>query len=401
VGVQEWLEKDFYRTLGVPSTASTDEIKKAYKQIARDSHPDRNPGDAKAEERFKEASEAHAVLSDPKTRAEYDEARKYFAGGRGPFGPGGPGGPGGAQFDLGDLQDLFGRTQGAGGSGGLGDLFGTIFSQTAGRGQPRTSAPRRGADVESEVRLGFSEAVQGVTVPLRLTSAAPCQTCRGTGAKEGTVPRVCPSCEGTGHVSRGAGGAFGIAEPCRECLGRGLVVDTPCPTCAGSGRGRQSRTMQTRIPAGVHDGQRIRLKGKGAPGERGGPAGDLYVTVHVDAHPVFGRSGDHLLLTVPVTFGEAALGADVVVPTLDGGTVTLKVPAGTPSGRTFRVRGRGVRRSDGTTGDLLVTVEVQVPQAVSAAARTALEQFVAETDRGDLRADLLARARSAAAGGPR
>jgi molecular chaperone DnaJ len=277
----------------------------------------------------------------------------------------------------------------------VGDLFGTIFGPGRGGGRTPGTGPRRGADIDSEVTIGFHEAVDGVTVPLRMTSEAACDACRGTGAKAGTVPRVCPSCEGTGQSTRSAG-RFGIAEPCRECRGRGLVVDDPCPACHGSGRGTKARTMNVRVPAGVRDGQRIKLKGKGAPGERGGSAGDLYLTVHVTPDQVFGRSGDNLTVTVPVTFTEATLGAEIEVPTLSGSTVRLKLPAGTPNGRTMRVRGKGATRKDGTKGDLLVTIDVQVPQRVDGQAKDALEQFAEATAGDDVRADLLARARGGA-----
>jgi molecular chaperone DnaJ len=398
MSVQDWVEKDYYKTLGVEKTATAEQIKKAYRKLARDLHPDHNKDNKGAEDRFKEVSEAYDVLSDKKKRAEYDETRDLFASGRGggaPFGfpGGGTGGTGGVPFDL---SDLFGQGGGAGGGASVGDLFGTIFSGRTGGRAPGTG-PRRGADVESEVTLGFREAVDGVTVPLRMTSAAACDACRGTGARPGTVPRVCPSCEGTGQVSRSAG-RFGIAEPCRECRGRGLVVDDPCPTCHGSGRGQKSRTMNVRIPAGVRDGQRIKLKGKGAPGERGGSAGDLYVVVHVTPDQVFGRSGDNLTVTVPVTFTEAALGTEIEVPTITGTTVRLKLPAGTPNGRTMRVRGKGSTRKDGTKGDLLVTVDVQVPQRVDGKAKQALEAFAEATSGEDVRADLL---RRAAEGGAR
>jgi molecular chaperone DnaJ len=400
VSVQDWVDKDFYQVLGVAKGASQDEIKKAYRKLARELHPDRNKDNKGAEERFKAVSEAYDVLSDPARRKEYDETREMFAGrGAGGFGfPGGGSGTGGGvPFDLSDLLNQTGAGGGAG-AGGLGDLFGTIFSGRgtgAGTGRSPGTGPRRGADVESEVTLGFRETVEGVTVPLRMTSAAACDACHGTGARAGTVPRVCPSCEGTGQVSRSAG-RFGIAEPCRECRGRGLVVDDPCPVCLGSGRGQKSTTMQVRVPAGVRDGQRIKLKGKGAPGERGGLAGDLYVTVHVTPDTVFGRSGDNLAVTVPVTFTEAALGAEVAVPTLTGHPVTLKLPAGTPNGRTFRVRGKGVPRKDGTRGDLLVTVDVQVPQRVDGKAKEALEAFAAATSGDDVRATLLRQAAEAA-----
>jgi len=380
VSTKDFLEKDYYKVLGVAKTASAAEIKQSYRKLARKYHPDANKGDSKSEERFKEISEAYNVLSDEKRRKEYDEARTLFGADRFRT-PGGPGGGFGG-FDLGDL---FG-SQGTGGR--LGDLLGGMFGGRGGTQQ----RPRRGADVETEATLSFGDAVDGVTVPLRLTGESPCPTCHGTGAKSGTVPRVCPSCEGTGQASRNLGG-FGISEPCRECRGRGLVVDDPCPACAGSGRAMSTRTIQARIPAGVKDGQRIRLKGKGAPGERGGPAGDLYVQVHVTPHPIFGRSGDNLTITVPVTFPEAVLGAEIKVPTHHGVPVTVRIPPGTPNGRTMRVRGRGTRRSDGTTGDLLVTVEVAVPQGVNGKAAEALEQFQQALGGGNPRDGLLQRAR--------
>ena len=381
MSTKDWIEKDYYKILGVPKDADAATVKKAYRNLARDLHPDRNSSDKAAETRFKEVSEAYSVLSNPSKRKEYDEARTLFgtgfrvpSGGRGPT-------DGGFNFDLGDL---FGGTGGSQpGTGGLGDVFGGLFG-----GRARTSQPRRGADVESEVSIAFREAVDGITVPLRMTSASACTACAGTGARAGTVPRVCPACTGTGYTSRNAGG-FSLSEPCRECKGRGLVVDDPCPVCHGSGRGTTSKVMQVRIPAGVRDGQRIRLKGKGAPGERGGPPGDLYVTVHVGPHPVFGRKNEHLTVTVPVTFPEATLGADIKVPTLNGSPVTLKLPPGTPNGRTFRVRGRGARRPDGTYGDLLVTVEVAVPARVDRKAKDALEALREATSGDEVRAELM------------
>jgi molecular chaperone DnaJ len=393
VSTKDFLEKDYYKVIGVSKTANADEIKKSYRKLARKYHPDANKGDAKAEERFKEISEAYNVLSDPKQRKEYDEARSLFGGGfrrPGQPGAGGQGGFGG--FDLGDLFGGGTTAGGQGGQGGLGDILGGVF----GRGGTRTTQarPRRGTDVETETTLSFSDSLDGVTVSLRLPAEGPCPTCKGTGAKAGTVPRVCPNCEGTGQESRNLG-SFAFSEPCRECRGRGLVVDDPCPVCSGSGRAMSTRTIQARIPAGVADGQRIKLKGKGAPGERGGPAGDLYVRVHVTPHPVFGRSGHNLTVTVPVTFPEATLGAEVKVPAHRGAPVSVRIPAGTPNGRTFRVRGKGVRRSDGTNGDLLVTVAVQVPQHVNGPARKALEDFREATAGQDPREDLLQRARSA------
>ncbi|PLW71585.1 molecular chaperone DnaJ, partial [Streptomyces sp. DJ] len=281
--------------------------------------------------------------------------------------------------------------QAGGFGGGLGDVFGGLFN----RGTAGTRAqPRRGQDIETEVTLSFTEAVEGATVPLRMSSQAPCKACAGTGDKNGT-PRVCPTCVGTGQVSRSQGGGFALSDPCKDCKGRGLIAQDPCEVCRGSGRATSSRTMQVRIPAGVSDGQRIRLRGKGAPGERNGPAGDLYVVVHVESHPVFGRKGDNLTVTVPVTFPEAALGGEVRVPTLGGPPVTLRIPAGTPNGRTMRARGKGAVRKDGTRGDLLVTIEVAVPRDVSGKALEALESYRDATAGEDPRAELFKAAKGA------
>jgi len=364
VSSSDWVTKDFYKVLGVSKDASASEIKKAYRKLARDNHPDSHPGDEAAEERFKAVSEAYSVLSDPERRKEYDEQRTLFGSGFG-----GPEGQGGFRFP--------GGGQG-GGSFDISDLLGGIFG--GGGTRSRTRA-RRGADVETEARISFEQAVDGVTVPLRMTSDEACPSCHGTGARAGTMPRVCDNCEGSGMQTATTGGVFAMTEPCRVCHGRGLVVDDPCPTCHGSGRASSSRTMQVRIPAGVRDAQRIRLRGKGATGEGGGPNGDLYVVVHVDGHPVFGRKADNLTVTAPVTIDEAALGAQIKVPTLGGAPVTLKLPPGTPNGRVFRVRGRGVSRKDGTRGDLLVTVEVSVPAELSAEAKAALEAY--RSARGD------------------
>ena len=373
----DWATKDFYQVLGVSKDASADEIKKAYRKLARANHPDSRPGDSAAEERFKSISEAYSVLADPDKRKEYDEERTLFSSGR--FRPPRPG-----QQGSYDFSDLFG---GQAGGGGFSDLFGGVF----GGGRTRTTQARRGQDVESETSLTFEQALEGLTVALQLSSDSACRACSGTGARAGTLPHVCPNCEGSGMQTSSQGGVFAMTEPCRECLGRGLVVDDPCPVCHGSGRGVSTRTIQARIPAGVRDGQRIRLRGKGGPGEHGGPPGDLYVTVHVTPHRIFGRKGDNLTVSVPIRFDEAALGADIAVPTLGGGTVTLKVPPGTPNGRAFRVKGRGATRRDGTKGDLLVTVEVEMPKTLDDASRAAVEAFRTAANGHDPRADLLRR----------
>jgi molecular chaperone DnaJ len=371
MSARDYVEKDYYAALGVSKDAPAADVKKAYRKLARKYHPDANDGDAKAEAKFKEVSEAYDVLSDAKKRKEYDEARSLFGAGgfRGPRGAGAPGGQGGVTFDM---SDLFGG--GAGGGGGISDILGGIF----GGGGRRTSSmgPRRGADAEAEVTLSFSDATEGVTVPLAISGPHICPTCAGSGAKPGTATRVCPVCSGTGMSTSNQGG-FAFAEPCRQCRGRGLLVDDPCATCGGSGQAITTRKLRARIPAGVADGQKIRLKGKGETGERGGPAGDLLVTVHVQPHAMFGRKGDNLTLVLPVTYAEAVLGATVKVPTLDGPTVSVKIPPGTTNGRVLRVRGKGVTRRDGTKGDLLVTVEVVVPKDLTDEATEALQAFAA------------------------
>jgi molecular chaperone DnaJ len=370
---REWLEKDFYKELGISSGATQDEIKKAYRKLARDLHPDKNPGDTKAEERFKAVSEAHAVLADPEKRKEYDEARRLFASGgfgRGGYAPGGGYTGGGGFANEFNLGDIFGGAAAGAGDGGLGDILGGLFNRG---GTRATSRPRRGSDVETETTLGFREAAQGVTVPLRMTSPSPCTTCHGSGAKPGTSPRVCPHCNGTGVISRNQG-AFGFSEPCDDCRGTGSIIDDPCTDCHGTGIQNRTRTITVRIPPGVRDGQRIRLAGQGEAGLRGAPAGDLFVTVHVSQDKVFGRNGDDLTLVLPVSYSELVLGTTVSVPTLEG-RVGVKVPPGTADGRTLRVRGRGVPKRGGGAGDLLVTVKVAVPQKLDDEASEALRRY--------------------------
>ena len=365
---REWFEKDYYKVLGVSETASAKEITRAYRKLARELHPDANPGDTAAEERFKEVSAAYDVVGDEAKRKEYDEVRRLgpmggmgFGGQGGPGGRGGPGGfdPRAGGFDF----------QGA----DLGDLLGGLFGQgRRGRGgTARGTGPQRGADLEAELHLPFREAVSGVTTTLHLTSDMPCGTCHGSGARPGTGPSTCQNCHGRGVLDDNQG-MFSFSTPCPVCGGAGTVVTDPCPTCRGSGVERRPREVKVRIPSGVDDGQRIRLKGKGGAGRNGGPAGDLFVVVHVEADPVFGRDGRNLTLTVPISFVEAALGTRLTVPTLDGSTVTLKIPEGTPSGKVFRVKGRGVEAKKGT-GDLLVTVQVAVPSALTDEQREAVE----------------------------
>ncbi|MEU4367231.1 molecular chaperone DnaJ [Micromonospora chersina] len=375
---KDWIEKDYYAALGVETSASSDEIKKSYRKLARESHPDHNPGDPKAEERFKAVSEAYAVLGDEKKRREYDEMRSLFGSGAFRRNARGAGQPGGMPFDV---SDLFGGGAAGGearfGGGGLGDLFSSIFTGGGAGGATRPRGPARGRDVETEVALDFPDAVRGVTLPLTLRAPGVCETCHGNGAKPGTQPVACPVCHGAGVTTRNQG-SFSFSEPCRNCQGVGTIVEEKCPECQGTGGVTKTRTLNVRLPAGVADGQRIRLAGRGEPGERGGPAGDLFVHVKVRPDELFGRTGDDLTLTVPITFAEAVLGTDLRVPTLDG-TVTLRVPPGTPSGRVLRARGKGVVRKDGRAGDLLVTLDVVVPATLSDEARAALEAFAEQT----------------------
>jgi molecular chaperone DnaJ len=394
---RDWIEKDFYAELGVSSDASADDIKKAYRKLARTLHPDKNPGDAKAEARFKTVGEAYSVLSDTEKRKQYDETRRLFrsggaGGGFGGYGAGtgGFGTGAGADFNLDDILNRTGGARAGGGAGGLGDLFGGLFGGTGRGGTRPSSTARRGSDVESEIQLDFADAVRGATVALRLTTQGRCNTCGGTGARVGSTPRACPTCDGVGLVTRNQG-AFAFSEPCRDCRGTGRIIDEPCPECGGEGVTPRTRTLNVRIPAGVTDGKRIRIKGQGEPGRGGAPAGDLFVLVHVNPDQLFGRSErnpDDLTLRVPVTYPELALGTTLTVPTLDG-KVSLKVPPGTASGRTFRVRDRGVRRANGTSGDLLVTVEVAVPRQLDEEATAALRTYAESTKSFDPRAGLL------------
>jgi molecular chaperone DnaJ len=359
---REWLDRDYYAVLGVSKDASQDEIKKAYRKLARTHHPDANPDDAQAEQRFKEIGEAYSVLGDDKTRREYDELRRLGAAGVGGFRGGGGGFSGDAGF---------------GGFGGdLGDLLRDMFSQGAGGGfaGARTARPSKGADLRADVHLSFEDALAGVRTTLRVTGDGACDTCKGSGAAPGTQPHVCTRCGGSGQVTVDQG-PFSIANPCPVCGGRGSVIDTPCATCDGSGRVVRPRELSVRVPAGVKDGAVIRIPKRGAPGSGGGPAGDVIVTVHVEPHHLFGRRGSDVTLDVPITYTEAALGTKLTVPTPSGERRTIRIPSGTQSGRTFRVRGEGAPGRNGRAGDLLVTVKVDVPQRLDRKQRQLVEQL--------------------------
>ena len=362
---REWFEKDYYKTLGVKDDASQKEITKAYRKLARELHPDANPDDSSAEDRFKELSAAYDVIGDEAKRKEYDEVRQMGPlGGVGGFRPGGFGAPrpgGNADFSF-TATDL-------------NDLLGGMFNRGGRRGGPAASrgpGPQRGDDLETELHLSFVDAVKGIETSINLVSEAVCSTCHGSGGKPGTTPTTCPQCNGRGVLDDNQG-FFSFSSPCPNCARPGradLRSRAPPAGAAASSAGRaRSRCA---CPPGSSDGQRIRLKGRGGPGRNGGPPGDLYVVAHVAAHPVFGRDGRNLTVTVPVTFPEAALGTKLKVPTLEGDPVTLKLPAGTSSGRVFRVKGRGVEGKK-SRGDLLVTVEVAVPSRLSADERKAVE----------------------------
>jgi molecular chaperone DnaJ len=371
---RDWVDKDFYEILGVAPEASADEIKKAYRKLAQTYHPDANPNDPAAEEKFKEISEAYATLSNAEQRKEYDQVRRMVSSG-GFAGYGGPGGGfggfGGQQVRVEDLSDLFG------GLGGLGDLFGF--------GSRGRAGPAKGADVHADLTIPFDDAVTGITTTLGVRGSAACSNCGGNGAEPGTAVTTCPTCGGQGVVAQNQG-FFSFSQPCPQCGGTGRLIETPCRVCRGTGSETRTRQIKVRIPPGVQDGNTLRIPGKGGPGRNGGPNGDLLVKVHVAASSTFGRKGNDLTLSVPITYPEAVLGTKIEVPTLNGG-VKLKIPAGTPSGKTFRVRGKGVTPERGRTGDLLVTVQVAVPSKVSKEEKKLLEDLAAmETD--DVRSHL-------------
>jgi molecular chaperone DnaJ len=344
--------KDLYETLGVARGAPQDEIKKAYRKLARQYHPDANPGDASAEERFKEVQGAYDVLSDPDKRKQYDAFGS--ANGRGPGGPG----PGGFRFDT-EGFDL----------GDLGDIFGGLFGQ---RGAPRQERGQRGRDLEVEVRLSFEDSLRGVetTIPVELETA--CRECGGSGARPGTAPTLCPECHGRG-VKAESQGLFALSQPCPRCRGNGTVIEDPCPKCRGTGRERRTKRYTVKIPAGVKDGSRIRLRGKGEAGWGGAEAGDLFVVTRVTPSKLYTRRGDDLVVDLPVTYPEAALGATVEVPTPEG-SVTVKVKPGTEDGTLLRVKGKGAPKLKGSgKGDLLARVKLSVPKKLTKKEREAVE----------------------------
>jgi molecular chaperone DnaJ len=375
---------DYYKTLGVEKKATAEEIKKAYRKLARQYHPDRNPDDKQAEARFKEISQAHDVLGDPEKRKQYDTGSGPFAAGAGAGGPGaGFGGFGNFDFDASSMGDI------------LSNLFGGSASGRRVRSKPRAE---RGADLEAQVTITFDQAVAGAQIPLQVPMHTTCNTCRGTGAKPGTTPSVCPRCEGRGIETQGQG-MFSISQPCSRCGGAGTVIEDPCPTCHGSGAVRTVKRLKVNIPAGVRDGSRIRLAGKGEPGPHAGPPGDLYLITHVTPSSLFTRKGENLEVEVPLSIPEALRGAEVQVPTLNG-TKTLRVRPGTPHGTVQRLRGEGPPKlgpgkgDSPARGDIHYRFVIDVPKDLSKEQQQAVEEL-SKTLGGDPRAGLFDAAKEA------
>ena len=352
--------QDPYKVLGVDKKASEDEIKKAYRKLARKYHPDRNQGDQSAEERFKEIQQAYSILSDPEKRKQYDSGGGIFGG-----------------FDPGSFRT---GAPGFGGFGGIGDILSDLFGSGApGAGRRAGNRPERGRDLETEVHISFDQAMEGAQVPVTVPVSAPCPTCGGTGAKPGTSPTVCSRCQGRGVVSEGQG-LFSISHPCPQCGGTGTEIKDPCPTCSGSGQTRQIKRYKVNIPAGVRDGSRVRLAGKGEPGRRGGPPGDLYAITRVGESPIFRRRGDHLEVDVPITIVEAIRGATVELPTLSG-TKRIRVPAGTQHGTVQRLRGEGPPRVNGKgRGDIHYRFVIDVPRSLTGRQKQVVDELAQVMD---------------------
>src|SRR2546423_6156009 len=367
--------KDFYATLGVSSSASQDEIKKAYRKLAKKFHPDANASDPKAGERFKEVSEANNVLGDPAKRKQYDEMRRLGAfDGRGFGGFGGGarrgaaarGGGGGAQTIKFEDFDI-------GGLGGLGDLFSSMFGGGETRQSSRTRGPEKGQTVEASLDIPFRTAARGGKVPIELEVSEECPTCHGTGAAPGASLKICPECNGRGVISFGQGG-FAVNRPCPVCLGRGQVPTEPCPTCHGSGEVRARKKVLINVPSGVDTGSKIRLKGQGGKGTRNGPPGDLIITFNVLADKFYKRDGLDVIAMVPLNIAQATLGTKISVRALDGRKVAIKIPPGTPSGKRFRVRGQGIQKAE-KKGDLIIEVAIQVPEKLSEEQERMMKEF--------------------------
>ena len=368
--------KDFYAVLGVPSTATQDEIKKAYRKLAKKYHPDANASDPKAADRFKEISEANNVLGDVEKRKQYDEMRRLgaFGGGFGGFGGGSPrSGPSSRGPSAGPNPNVNFQDFDVGGLGGLGDLFGSIFG--GGRGQSRPSGPQRGQNIETSLDIPFRTAATGGKIPIELEVNEECGTCHGSGAAPGAAMKTCPECSGRGSVSFGQGG-FAVNRPCPMCLGRGQVPSIPCPTCSGAGEVRTRKKVLITVPPGVDSGSKIRLKGQGGKGSSNGPPGDLLITFNVKADKFYQRQGLDIIAPLPLNIPQATLGSKVSVNTLDGKKVVIRIPAGTASGKRFRVKGHGIHKGS-EVGDLIVEVKIEAPEKLSEEQQRIMREFAA------------------------
>ena len=352
-------KRDYYEVLGVSKGASEDEIKRAYKKLARKYHPDMNPGDKEAEEKFKEVNEANEVLSDPDKKARYDQFG--FAGVDPNYGAGGGYGAGG--FDFGDLGDIFGSFFGGGFGGG---------------GQRRRNGPQRGESIRMSVSVDFIEAAFGCEKEVTVERSEQCPTCKGNGCAPGTTPEVCPDCHGSGAVTQSQRTPFGVMQTqavCGKCRGTGKIIHQPCPDCRGSGRARKRKTVKVNIPAGIDNGQTISLRGQGHAGKNGGPSGDLLITVMVKPHDIFRREGTSVFCEAPITFTQAVLGAEMEIPTIDG-KVKYTIPEGTQTGTVFRLRGKGIPVLNGHgRGDQYVTVTIETPRGLNREQKEALKKF--------------------------
>lgn len=367
--------KDFYAVLGVGSSASQDEIKKAYRKLAKKFHPDANASDPKAAERFKEISEANNVLGDAEKRKQYDEMRRLGAfdgGGFGGFGGGARSRGGGARGGAG-TQSINFEDFDIGGLGGLGDLFSSMFGGGESRQSARPRGPEKGQTVEANLDIPFRTAARGGKVPIELEVSEECSTCHGSGAAPGAQLKTCPECNGRGVISFGQGG-FAVNRPCPVCLGKGQIPTEPCPTCHGSGEVRARRKVLVNVPAGVDTGSKIRLKGQGGKGTANGPPGDLVITFNVQPDKFYKRDGLDVIATVPLNIAQATLGTKISVRTLDGKKVAIKIPAGTPSGKRFRVRAQGIQKGE-KKGDLILEVSIQVPEKLSEEQERMMREF--------------------------
>ena len=361
-------KRDYYEVLGVSKGASEDEIKKAYKKLARKYHPDMNPGDKEAEEKFKEVNEANEVLSDPEKKARYDQFG--FAGVDPNYGAGGAGGGYGGGFDFGEL----------------GDIFGSFFGGGFGGGQARRNGPQRGESIRASVSVTFKEAAFGCEKEVTIQRSEQCTTCKGNGCAPGTTPEICPDCHGSGVVQvqqRTPMGVFASSRPCQRCHGTGKIIHQPCTDCGGTGAVRKRKTIKINIPAGIDHGQTISLRGQGNAGKNGGPAGDLLITVMVQPHELFRREGNDVCCEAPITFSQAVLGATLEIPTIDG-QVKYDIPEGTQTGTVFRLRGKGIPVLNGRgRGDQYVTVTIETPRGLNREQRDALKKFDAALGEGN------------------